>query len=1439
MNWLSTRRTKRRKTQAGAVFVALGLIAGILGIAPAFADPADGVQCWAVRNSDDSLDFWWSGVPAANAPDVEIAWFDAAGNAVASRQVPDAVFGHVLLPFTETHPELATVGIWWQAGVDDVACQGGTFGPPPGDLQPPTFGARCSSGVIEMEVQNQGSSVDLTIDMSVQDGQGNWIPWTGGTNPATHQASAQSTTSFGVPWQDVTFPFQMHITGQDEAGGYQLDSTHEWAFNPCESSWGEPSISVDCQAGQVHFTALNNGPDSDVLLIVTEEGANQSETVDFGLIPHGESAVVSWALADLELPTNFIFFTNDPFEQLWEYDLTVAGSGCTSSFDLVDFSVTCTTGDPILSITVENVSNFDGSVTYNGTQISIAAGQTADIAVNPGETTITVTWIDDNGDLQEIGYDFTGDIDEECNGDLTVTYDVDCNSDEFVVELTAPAGAVTVFWSVNDGDSQTGLISNGASIQVTLGEGDVVHIEANGTVLDDVSYDDEYQASCAADLSAEIGPLDCSAVPPTTSIILSNTGNIDSTVSVAYDGTNTDYDVAADSDITLSGFEAIGTVTVTEVGGETLLTVNLENLFEECSPDTTWTFTPNCATGVTTITVSSTNDFPVEVTIEVGGGAPISYTVPANANNVIVDISAVIDDTIVISIGDIEIENYVPNVVCPFDIVIDVNVDCASNTANIMVSNNHPINDVTVTVNSNLLVDPATGIGISAGGGTYELELSLDQLPAGDTSVWATADPVGGEPSDQVDASVAVDCGAPTPNIWVDAQVVCSDPPVPGVATLNVTVGNNGDAATTVTISAAVSNDPAQTVTVPAGEPGLTFAFTVDADQAVILSVSGDEIDDISQTLTADCGDEEPPAPILSAWLACNTTHVIGEWTNTGNATGLVAITVDGNVIEEWTMVPGTPSATQPYAADRLASPYIGTHDVAVIAQPAGTVLASTIVSDEICDAIPNASFTGSIAGVCDAPQGVNVTVSNTGAVADDVQLTLNGSVQNLGPVDPGVTSTFFVPVAGNGTVHASLSYNGDSLAALSWDDFCVNPSAELLATIAVSCAANEITIDIENTGDAIGIAIVTVDGVSSDPIAIPAATIMPGAFGPIVAGQAYHVVVTGPTPEVNETVDTSQCVGQTPDLTAETQIDCAASEARIIIQNLGAVAGTASWTVNGVDSAALIQPGEVRIETVPLTLGMAMEITVTTNGGVLTTVSEADLCVQDEPSLSANTTIICTASSITVTVHNSGLASGDATILVGGEERTVTVPAVGSVNEAFVIAEDQLFTVTVTANGAASALLTETQTMNCFGPSSAASVSLSCTTSLVTYILNNNDAVPRTFVVEVLGKPDETIVLDAATSHTGYVSVKNGDGYEVVVKRDAQVLASAAGTVNCGGPIVPMVQGKLARTGVNTSAMFIAAATLIVAGGFFVSAARTREQAAIKVSPPQRESRF
>jgi hypothetical protein len=516
-----------------------------------------------------------------------------------------------------------------------------------------------------------------------------------------------------------------------------------------------------------------------------------------------------------------------------------------------------------------------------------------------------------------------------------------------------------------------------------------------------------------------------------------------------------------------------------------------------------------------------------------------------------------------------------------------------------------------------------------------------------------TPTPIPGPTPTPIPAPTPTPIPAPTPTTppTPTPEPTPTPPDDPGIAELSstivddceldivrITVRNTGSAAGTAEI---VVDDVLSTVLdVPAGSemiheiprPGLP----------VVVQVVG-EVGVIGTALTSTC---EQPAPDVTAeaWIDCAAGELVVTLVNDGTATALVSIDVDGIVTEV---------RVEPGGQERIEFGAMGaTTDISI--ESDGTVLLARTLESSCTDPAP--ALTATIAATCiSGADAVTVVVDNGGDAPGDVTIRTGATEQVLTVAarDSASVTAFFE----GEIIEASVTdAAGQILATFSGTSVCERPESRLVASISLDCAAGVIVIEATNDGTATGTLFVDVDG-TTQAVSIRGAQSSTIRV-PVVVGAMHEVVVhDGDQLLVKESFE-DVCRSPRAVLSAKHRTDCSRAITTVTLGNTGDAAANATISLGADLLDVRVAPGETIDIEVPTPADGGRLVVATADGDESAVLSDTLLepCESGIAELAALSTVNCAAGEVTVAVINSGDAPGTVTVAINDTVETLVV---------------------------------------------------------------------------------------------------------------------------------------------------------------------------------------
>lgn len=508
-----------------------------------------------------------------------------------------------------------------------------------------------------------------------------------------------------------------------------------------------------------------------------------------------------------------------------------------------------------------------------------------------------------------------------------------------------------------------------------------------------------------------------------------------------------------------------------------------------------------------------------------------------------------------------------------------------------------------------------------------------------------------------------------------------------GTAGVWVTLTNDGDLATVVTLSApppagGITPNP---VGVPAG--GSSVVFVAQAEGAPGFTLTGTSAGNAAITVAVPARDCLRPVPTIAADDECaaeGVAVILGNEEGTDDA--VFTVTDDGTPVgAPITVLPGqTVTVTVPVAEGdtySIAATVVGGYPVT-----GGPVEGTRDCQEPVLVAVYEC-----------AEGGVLVRIGNGGELP--VEVTVPGAVVPTQTVDPGIPVDFLIPQDEGGpgaTVTVATGDGNEPLTVTYGERDCVSPE---VPAITHQCGDHEVVFTLGNTDGVLPAtftvtvtddgADVPVDGVDDDgEVTVPAGQTVQLTF-PVSENHTYTVSVSeaaqGDFPDQVIVVD---CLAA-PDPQAAVEKICATDGSggtlRVTLANDNDEDGeSVTFTVEGPDGEETytLEGGDVRVVDLDADENETVTVTVTAPGFSETFTEELDCA---EPEVVVTLAGECAPTGVRITLTNEGLDSGAYVVSNDGAPvpgLSGVVPATDVVDIVVPVAEGQAYSITVTVDG-------------------------------------------------------------------------------------------------------------------------------------------------------------
>lgn len=837
MKWLAQRQRERRWWTASASVAICGLVLGVIGIVPAFAD-LQAASCEAVE-TDGSVTVSWSDVPDGLALTV-LAQDAAGGLSPVASDSSVAGFGPTGSWTGDAHPGAVAYLIH-----GDPADGGGTL--------------RCTDPV-----------ADTPIELQVTNAIGSTNPgFTAGTCPNSSTGEEYGWAFVAPGAGTVIESLRVEFASAGAVTFFVPGSTaaQAYMFTP-----GPDEI--------VRATATVSGPDPDQVTVelvfvcspdsVPEPDPTPTASPQPEATPEPEPPAADDGAADDGAA--------DDGGQPREGNPSI---GTTPRIEAT-LGVDCAADSVVVEL--RNLGDVTGvaEIVADGVVVEVASVEpgrtrTVSVPVPPTATTIEVFV----GGVVVAASSFSDPCTSEYP-EIEASVTVDCETDTITVTLRNDGNGPGVATVDIGGDSTRVEVMPGTAETVTAdrnGRTEVaVTVSSEGTTILSTTVD----ASCddpSPELSATAA-LVCDAAGSSVRVVVTNDGDAPGSVVVDIDGAQTPLDVAAGA--TESTMIAIGgdgpvTIVVRDADGEILAQLIDQAPCESPEAELRAEATLDCVDGTIRVTVTNTGDADGVATVQVGD---TTQTVVVAADGAaVVDVQVVAGTTVRVRVtdGQRSLLDETFSEVCETPspaLSAAAARDCASDTVRVVVTNDgDAAAGATITYG-----DRTTTVQVGPGGSVTE------SFPMAD--VPQTIRVTGPDADQTIVLEEQVEpCGEGAPQLRAEGQVDCQ------LGEIVLSIFNDGDAAGTATWTI---NGRTETAVVAPGT-SLVVSQPVIVGSTNVWSVTTDGQTVASGELVDAC---RPQTPSIDADLVidCGNDEIVVRVSNSGGVDGSARVVINGEV---------------------------------------------------------------------------------------------------------------------------------------------------------------------------------------------------------------------------------------------------------------------------------------------------------------------------------------------------------------------------------------------------------------------------------------------------------------------------------------------------------------------------------------------------------------
>jgi LPXTG-motif cell wall-anchored protein len=459
---------------------------------------------------------------------------------------------------------------------------------------------------------------------------------------------------------------------------------------------------------------------------------------------------------------------------------------------------------------------------------------------------------------------------------------VDCVADTITVTLDNTGNRLGIVTVDIGGDTTRVEVMPGTTETVTAdrdGRSEVpVSVSTDGVTILSTTVD----ASCdepSPELSAQAA-LVCDAATSSVRVVVTNTGDAPGSVVVDIDGSQTRIDVAAgateSTTIAIPGDGAV-TVVVRDAGGEILAQLTDQAPCESPEPELDAKAALDCAAGKIRVTVTNTGDADGVATVQVGDTTQ-TVVVAADGESVVhVYVAAGTTVRVRVNDGQRSLLDQTFSDVCETPapaLRASVARDCGSDTVRVVVTNDG---------------DAAAGATITYGARTTTVRVAAgssvtENFPLAD--VTQTVRVTGPDAAQTIIVEAQIEpCDEGAPRLRAEGQVDCQ------LGEIVLSIFNDGDAAGTVTWAI---NGRSETAVVAPGtslvvsQPVIVGATNVWSVTSGGQTIAGGELVDACR----------PATPSIDAELVidCGNDEIVVRVSNSGAVAGSARVVINGEV---------------------------------------------------------------------------------------------------------------------------------------------------------------------------------------------------------------------------------------------------------------------------------------------------------------------------------------------------------------------------------------------------------------------------------------------------------------------------------------------------------------------------------------------------------------
>lgn len=847
MKWLAQRQRERRWWTASASVAICGLVLGVIGIVPAFAD-LQAASCEAIE-SDGSVTVSWSDVP--EGLELTVLAQDAGGglSPVASDSSV-AGFGPTGSWTGDAHPGAVAYLIH-----GDPADGGGTL--------------RCTD-----------PAPDGPVEVSVANAIGATNPgFTAGTCPNSSTGEEYG-WAFVAPGAGMVIEsLRVEFASAGAVTFFIPGSTPAQAFmftpGPDEIVSATATVSgpdTDHVAVELVFVCSpDDAPDPDPTPTATPEPDATPEPEPTAETPAGDDGAADDGAADDGVGDD----GGEP------RDGNPPSVGTSPRIE-ASLGVDCTTEAVLVELS--NLGDVTGvaEIVADGIVVEVATvepGQTRTVSVPvPLAATTVEVFV---GGVVVAASTFTDPCTNEYpEFDASVT--VDCVADTITVTLTNTGNGLGIVTVDIGGDSTRVEIMPGTTETVTADRDGRTEVPVTVRSGVDTILSTTVDASCddpSPELSAKAA-LICEAGTSSVRVVVTNTGDAPGSVVIDVDGSESRIDVAAGTTestmIAIPGDGAV-TVVVRDADGAILAQLTDQAPCENPEAELDAEAALDCVAGEIRVTVTNTGDADGVATVQVGDTTQ-TIVVPAAGESVVtVDVVAGTTVRVRVTDGQRSLLDETFSEICETPapaLRAEVARDCDTTTVRVVVTNDgDAAAEATITYG-----DRTTTVQVGAGTSVTE------SFPMAD--VTQTIRVTGPDADQTIVVEEQIEpCDDGAPQLRAEGQVDCQ------LGEIVLSIFNEGDAAGTVTWTI---NGRSETAVVAAGD-SLVVSQPVIVGSTNVWSVTSD-----GQTIAGDEAVDacRPDTPIIDAELVidCGNDEIVVRVANSGAVDGNARVVINGEV---------------------------------------------------------------------------------------------------------------------------------------------------------------------------------------------------------------------------------------------------------------------------------------------------------------------------------------------------------------------------------------------------------------------------------------------------------------------------------------------------------------------------------------------------------------